>query len=56
MCALCVCVWVCVCPHQFVSMFGPGQVAHLRAGVGALQRLTRQRVPEAQAAVGGAAT
>lgn len=36
-------------------MFGPGQVADLRARVGALQRLTRQRVPEAEAPVGGAA-
>ena len=36
-------------------MFGPGQVADLGAGVGALQRLAGQRVPEADAAVGRAA-
>lgn len=37
-------------------MLGPGQVADLRAGIGALQRLTRQGVPEADAAVSGAAS
>lgn len=47
--------WVSASPHQFIGVFGPGQVADLRARVGALQRLTRQRVPEAKAAVGGAA-
>lgn len=41
--------------HQLVGVFGPGQVADLRAGVRALQRLTRQGVPETQTAVGGAA-
>jgi len=45
----------CAYPHQFVGVFRPRQVADLGAGVGALQRLTRQSVPEAQAAVGGAA-
>lgn len=40
--------------YQFVGVLGPGQVADLGAGVGALQRLARQRVPEADAAVGGA--
>lgn len=38
--------------YQFVGVFGPGQVAHLRAGVDALERLSRERVPEADAAVG----
>lgn len=42
-------------PHQFVGMFGPGQVADLGAGICALQGLTSQGVPEAQAAIGGAA-
>lgn len=42
-------------PHQLVGVFGPRQVADLGACVRALERLTRQRVPEAQAAVGGAA-
>lgn len=37
-------------------MLGPGQVADLRAGIGALQRLTSQGVPEADAAVSGAAS
>lgn len=41
--------------HQLVGVFGPGQVADLRASVRALQRLTRQGVPETQTAVGGAA-
>lgn len=36
-------------------MLRPGQVAHLGAGVDALQGLPCQRVPEADAAVGGAA-
>lgn len=45
---------VCAPPHQLVGVFGPCQVADLGAGVGALQRLTRQSVPESQAAVGGA--
>lgn len=40
--------------HQFIGVLGPCQVADLRARVGALQRLTRQSVPEAQAAVGRA--
>lgn len=34
-------------PHQFIGVFGPCQVADLRARVCALQRLTRQSVPEA---------
>lgn len=38
--------------YQFVGVFGPGQVAHLRARVDALERLRRERVPEADAAVG----
>lgn len=42
--------------HQLVGVLGPGQVADLRAGVGALQRLTRQGVPKADAAVSGAAS
>lgn len=42
-------------PHQLVGVLGPGQVADLGARVCALERLTRQRVPEAQAAVGGPA-
>ena len=41
--------------HQLVGVLGPGQVADLRAGVDALQGLGGQRVPEAHAAVGGAA-
>lgn len=40
--------------HQLISVLGPSQVADLGPGVGALQRLARQRVPEADAAVGGA--
>lgn len=46
----------CLFPYQFIGMFGPGQVAHLGASVSALQGLARQRVPEAEAAVGGAST
>lgn len=42
--------------HQFIGVLRPGQVADLRAGVGALQRLAGQSVPEADAAVGGAAS
>lgn len=34
-------------PHQLVGVFGPRQVADLGARVCALERLTRQRVPEA---------
>ena len=43
---------VAVRRHQFGRVFGPGQVAHLRARVDVLHRLARQRVPEADAAVG----
>lgn len=42
--------------YQLISVLGPGQVADLRAGVCALQRLARQCVPEADAAVGRAAS
>ena len=38
--------------HQFTRMFGPRQVADLRAGVDALQRSTCYRIPEPNAAVG----
>ena len=38
--------------HELVGVFRPGQVAHLRPGVDALQRLPGERVPEAYAAVG----
>lgn len=41
--------------HQFISVLGPGQVADLRAGVHALQRLRCQGIPKSNAAVGGAA-
>ena len=41
--------------HQLRGVFRPGQIAHLRPGVDRLHWLTRQRVPEADAAVGGAA-
>lgn len=47
---------MCVFSHQLVGVFGPGQVADLRARVGALQRLSCECVPEAQAAVGRAST
>lgn len=42
--------------HQLVGVFGPGQVAHLGPSVDALQGLPRERVPEADAAVGCAPT
>lgn len=41
--------------HQLVGVLRPGQVAHLGAGVDALQGLPCQGVPEADAAVSGAA-
>ena len=50
-----VCMHECLLPHQFIGVFGPCQVADLGASVCALQRLTRQSVPEAQATVGSAA-
>lgn len=42
--------------HQLIGVLGPGQVADLRPSVRALQRMARQRVPEADAAVGRAAS
>ena len=45
---------VAVRAHQLVRVLRPGQVAHLRPRVHALQGLARQRVPEADAAVGRA--
>lgn len=41
--------------YQLIGMFGPGQVAHLRAGVHTLQRLGGQSVPKPDTAVGSAA-
>lgn len=40
--------------HQLISVLGPGQVADLRPSVCALERLARQCVPEADAAVSSA--
>lgn len=48
--------FVLQCTHQFICVLGPGQVADLRAGVGALQGLACQSVPEAYAAVGSSAS
>lgn len=42
--------------YQLISVLGPGQVADLRPSVCALQRLARQCVPEADAAVSSAAS
>ncbi len=41
--------------YQLISMFGPGQVADLRAGVHTLQRLWGEGVPKSDTAVGSAA-
>ena len=41
--------------HQLRGVFRPSQIAHLRPGVDRLHWLTRQRVPEADAAIGSAA-
>jgi len=41
---------------QFGAVLAPCQVADLRASVDALHRLAGQRVPEADAAICGAAT
>ncbi len=41
--------------YQLISMFGPGQVADLRAGVHTLQGLRGQGVPKSDTAVGSAA-
>lgn len=41
--------------YQLIGVFRPGQIADLRACVGALQRLPGQRVPEAYTAVGSPA-
>lgn len=46
---------VAVRRHQLRRVLRPRQIAHLRSGVDALHRLAGQRVPEADAAVGGAA-
>lgn len=47
---------VCVFSHQLIGVFGPCEVADLWAGISALQRLSCERVPEAEAAVSGASS
>ena len=39
---------------EFVGVLGPSQIADLGSSVNALERLTGQGVPEADAAIGGA--
>lgn len=48
---VCISVYTCALSYQFVGVFGPGQVADLGAGVDALEWLSRECVPEADAAV-----
>ena len=42
--------------YQLRRVFRPSQIAHLRPGVDRLHRLARKCVPEADAAIGCAAT
>jgi len=42
---------ISVSADQFVGVFGPSQIADLRPGIDALQRLSRQSIPESNAPI-----